>query len=288
MGVMSLALIAFQLSVVASVFAIGLSTSSGDLYSLLRRPGLLFRSLLAINVIMLVAVIALIRIMHPSHLVVAALVAMALAPMPPVLPKSMVKAGGEASYASGLLAISGLLSLVWIPFGFHILAALFGLDLGVPSWPVVKMVLITILAPLVAGALLARHAPAIANRVRGPIAAVGGLVLAAALLFLVVIAWRQIQTQIGEGAVLAIMAFAVFGLLVGHLLGGPISEERTVLALACALRHPGIVVVLGTIAFPDEKGMAALGLMALIIPFVCCLPYIVWRKRARTAGEVPR
>ena len=42
---------AFQLSIVAMVFALGLGTTTEDVRQLLRRPGLLGRSLLAIFVI---------------------------------------------------------------------------------------------------------------------------------------------------------------------------------------------------------------------------------------------
>ena len=279
-------LLALQLSIVGLVFAIGLGTSRGDLVWLFRRPGLLLRSFVAVSVVMLAVAILLVRLMNLPHVVAVALVAMALAPMPPILPRSMIKAGGEASFASGLLAVSGLLSLVWIPLALLLLESAVGMRLGLSVSPIFRMVLITILAPLVAGAIVARLFPGLAKALQKPVNLIATLVLAIALVAVIFRGWHAIAAQVGDGALLAVVLFAIVGLIVGHLLGGPSAEDRTVLALACALRHPGIVVVVGRMTFPEEAQIGAAALLCLIGTFACALPYILWRKRLSAAQEI--
>lgn len=285
MDVKQAILLGFQLSVVLSVFAIGLGTSRGDLVSLFGRPGLLVRSLFATQLLMLLTAVLLVKLIHPPHLVAIALIALALAPMPPVLPKSMIKASGEASYAAGLLAFVAVLSLIWIPVAGEALGPIFRIDLHIPFEPVVKLIAITILAPLIAGSLLARLAPAFAAQIEHPVAVISGLLLTAAFLVIVVQAWGGIADQAYGGAVLALVLFSLVGLVVGHVLGGPIEDDRTVLALACAQRHPGVVIVLGKIVAPDEAGIGLVALLSLIVATLCCVPYIAWRKRRAAAAS---
>lgn len=279
MSLIELGMMALTASIFLSVLAIGLSTSSGDLLTLLSRPGLLLRSLLAAYVIMLVVAVVLVKLLHLPTPAAVAIVALALAPMPPVLPNSMIKAGGEAAYARGLLAVAGLVSIVWIPAALHVLAAFFGIDVGVKPAAILSTVMISILVPLVVGSLIARLAPRIATKLETPAAALGGLGMIAAMLSLVIGAWSGLWAQLGGGVLVAIVLFSLCGMLAGHLLGGPEPEDRTVLALASAVRHPGIVAAIGGMAAPNS-GVALIALLALIVCTLVTMPYIAWRKRA--------
>lgn len=277
MTLVEFGLIALQAGTVVSVFGIGLATSKGDLLWLLKRPGLLTRSLLATYGVMLVVAVALVKLFGLPQPAAVAIVALALSPMPPVMPKSMIKAGGEASYAAGFLAVAGLVAVIWIPIALVGLAAFFQIDVGVHPGVVFSTILITILAPLIAGATIARLAPFLGKRLRGPATAIGGLGVTVAIVSLVIGAWGGIIEQLGDGVLVAIIIFALVGLLAGHVLGGPEEEDRTVLALGSAVRHPGIVAVIGGMAAPNA-GVALIALLALLVCTLCTLPYVAWRK----------
>src|SRR5689334_20587568 len=90
--------LALKASIVLTVFGLGLSARWGDAPSLLRRPGQLLRSLLAMTVIMPLFAVALAGAfaLHPA--VKIALVALAVSPVPPFLPKKELRAGGGTSY----------------------------------------------------------------------------------------------------------------------------------------------------------------------------------------------
>lgn len=279
-------MLTLQLSIVGAVLAIGLATKAGDLVSLLKRPGLLLRSLFTANVLMLLVAILIVRVMNLPHVAAVGLIAMSMAPMPPILPNSMIKAGGEASYARALLATMGFATVIWVPFVFALIVPLFGIETGVSPFATLKMVLITILAPLIAGGVIARLWPRFAAVVSRPLGLISMLVLVASLLVVIVGAWDAILAHVGGGAVLAILLFTVAALGLGHLMGGPVPADRTVLALACALRHPGILVVVVRLTAPDEAGVGAFALLVLLTSFACCLPYLLWRKRSYATGGV--
>src|SRR5262245_66038465 len=111
-----LVMLGLQISIVFTVFSYGLKTRATDLLYVVKRPGLLMRSLLAVFVIMPVFAFALARLFDIRRVVEISLVALAISPVPPLLPMKERKAGGESSYALGLLA---LLALRGVPTALH-------------------------------------------------------------------------------------------------------------------------------------------------------------------------
>src|SRR5262245_54484979 len=100
-----LIMLAIKASIMLLVFGIGLHANWQDTTYLLRRPGLLLRSLLSMGVIMplFAAAIAALLDLHPA--VKITIIALALAPVPPILPGKQEKAGGTPSYAISLLVM---------------------------------------------------------------------------------------------------------------------------------------------------------------------------------------
>src|SRR5262245_17628179 len=95
--------LALQVSIGLIVFSLALQAQPGDLVSLWRRPGLLFRSLLSMNVVMplLAAGIALAFKLKPA--VEAALILLSVAPVPPILPGSRSRPAAACPMPSGSL-----------------------------------------------------------------------------------------------------------------------------------------------------------------------------------------
>jgi BASS family bile acid:Na+ symporter len=96
---------------------------------------------------------------------------------------------------------------------------------------------------------------------------------------LLIVVWPAFLTLLGQGALLAIAIVAIVALAVGHVLGGPDSDDRTVLALATALRHPAVALAIAAANGADKLVSAAILLYALV-GGVLSIPYIAWRKRS--------
>ncbi len=279
MTLQSLILLTLKASIVLSVFAIGLEARLADAATLLRRPGLLVRSVLAMNVVMpLVAAAMALRFDLPEAVEVS-LVALAVSPVPPILPKKQIKALGESSYAIGLMVGAAAVAVVFVPLAIELLGLTFPTPLHITPWPIAELVLATVLAPLAAGMLAARLAPELASRFARPVALIASLALALGFLAVLVTAWPSIVALAGSGALRAIAAFVLIGLAVGHVFGGPAPHDRTVLALAAATRHPGVALAIGSASFPGQKAVLPVLLLYIVAGAVLAIPYGMWRKR---------
>jgi BASS family bile acid:Na+ symporter len=272
--------LAVKVSIMLLVFALGLKTDPAVLTFLVKRPSLLARSLLSINLVMPIIAAILVRLfsLHPP--VGLMLVALALAPLPPILPGKQAKAGADMAYAISLLTFAALFALISIPLSVEVVGRFLGVSLHVPVLPILKLVLSSIIVPLGLGLLGRRFLPALAERASGLVSKFATLLLVVAVIPILIGAWKGILAQIGDGTVVALALFTVGGLAVGHLLGGPDPSDRTVLALSTASRHPGVSLALVHMAAPDAKAAMPLLLLYLFVSAVVGAPYVAWRKKA--------
>jgi BASS family bile acid:Na+ symporter len=278
MNLATLVMLALTAAVALSVFALGLRTAPRDLIFLLRHPAMLLRSLVAMLIVMpiIAALVAFfVRLHAPVEIV---LVALALAPVPPVLPRKLSKAGGHDAYTVSLLVIAAVLAIFSIPIMLELIQGMFNVPLSMSAWAVAQVMAKTVLAPLAAGVAVALFAPKFAARFSAPIAAFAAAALPVAAIAVIVSAWPAILNQIGDGTLAAIAAFVVVGLGVGHVLGGPNPSDRTVLALSTASRHPGAAAAIASANFPQEHAAIAVLLLYLIIGAVVSALYLRWRK----------
>jgi BASS family bile acid:Na+ symporter len=276
--------LAIQASVFLIVFAIGLDATMREVGYLFRRPGLLARSILSMNVIMLAFAIAVVLLFKLNPAIDTTLVALAAAPVPPALPNKQAKAGGSQDYAIGLLATAALAAIVLVPIAIAIVGQLSGRNLYVPTEKVVSTVLISVLIPLMAGVLVRHFLPVFADKAARPISRFAMILLLLAVLPILFVASKAIWGLLGNGALVCLVLFTLTGLAAGHLLGGPDPDHRTVLALATAVRHPGIALAIASINFPDQKSVAAVVVCYLIIAAAISAPYVKWRVRAHAAA----
>ena len=281
MDLKQLILWGFQVSILAMVFGFGLRTTVQDLFALVRRPALLAWSLLAMFVVMPLIAVLLARTFEFRHTVEVALIALAISPVPALIPKKLNEMREPDSHAIALTATVALLSILVAPLLVVLLARYSGRSLAVSPWKVEAVIAATVLLPLVAGMVFRAVLPMLAERVERPVSIAGGVLLRLAALALLFTNLPAIWALIGDGTIIAIAIFVVAGLAAGHLLGGPDADGRTVLALATASRHPAIALAIGSASFPEEHFGAAV-LLYLLVSAVAGLPYTMWqRKTAR-------
>ena len=276
--------ILLQVSLGLVVFSLGLQTAPGDLTYLFRRPALLVRSVLSMNVAtpLLAAGLAAGLSLRPE--VEAALILLAVSPVPPILPAKQVKAGGNESYAVGLLALSAVIAIGAVPLTIEGIARGLGHAVSVPASLIARVVGLSVLGPLVAGALFARLGGGFASRAAKPLSAVGTVMLVALALVVLAGSWHALTGAAGHFTVVAVAAFVLVSLVVGHVLGGPDEDDRTVLALATASRHPGVALAVAGAIAQDRQAVSAAVMLAFLVGVIATGPYAKWRKRTRAAA----
>ena len=288
MNLQKLVPVVLQVSVLLSVFAIGLRASMQDATYLFRKPGELVRALLAVNVLMPLFALLLISVFDLTPAVRVAIVALAVSPIPPLLPNKIMKEGGIDSYGIGLLIALSLLAIIFVPLAIEIVELVRGAPLQMSVASIAEVVFITVLLPIGLGLLVHKLAPAFAERAAKPISQIAGLGLLASLAVILFTAAPDIWTLVGNGTVLALVGFVIVGLAIGHFLGGPQPQNRTSLAISTASRHPGIALALVAANFPEQKLAMAAVLLYLLVNGFASVPYLLWTRRRSSvrASEV--
>ena len=161
---------------------------------------------------------------------------------------------------------------------------LFGVATHFDTFAMLKVLVVTIGAPLAAGIVLARLWPRAATLSKrlGTLALV---LLAVGAAFALYAEGPKVLARIGHGVLWVTAATVLFGLLVGHILGGPDAGNRGALALATSARHPGLAIALAAGAFPaDKDAIVATVLLFLLTNLMLTLPYMLWRRRVTRAA----
>jgi BASS family bile acid:Na+ symporter len=241
------------------------------------------RSLLAMNVItpLLAVLLAVALDLNPA--VEVALIALALSPVPPLLPKKEIKAGGAPSYTIGLLVTTALVSIVFVPAAAAVLRKVFGRPLDIDIGVVVHIVATSVLLPLLAGLVFKRIAPTLAAKASRPLSMAATVLLVAAALPILIKEWPAIRALVGNFSVIAIAAFSLVGLVLGHVLGGPDPDDRTVLALSTSTRHPAMALAIAH-DMPDKQGLVAAVLLVTLVGAIVSAIYVRLHARRRTAA----
>jgi BASS family bile acid:Na+ symporter len=272
-----LVILALQASIFCIVFGFGLKASVADLLYLARQPGLLVRSLLAVFVIVPVLAVGLVLTFDLRPTLKVALIAVSISPVPPLLPRKGTNAGGDRAYGISLMATLALLAIVTVPLLAAVMGRIFDQPLGASPGAIAPAVVMAALLPLFAGTAVRSLLPAIAKRIERPVSRFGLLLAVLALVVLLGATWQAVWAAVGDGTILVLVVFVVASLLVGHLLGGPNSDESIVLALSSACRHPAIALTIAASSFPGEEFVGTI-LLYLIVSAIVCAPYLAWQR----------
>ena len=267
------------------VFAFALEASLSDALYLFRHPASLMRSLLSMNIVMpLVAII--IALMLPMNSTAPLpLIARSLSPVPPFMPKKQQTLGGTAQYTIGLFAATALLSIIVVPLFVSLIGDLFGAEVSIPPSKVARIVAATVLMPLAAGIAVHWAFPNFAKQISALLSRIATVILVLCAIPLLIIQRSSLLGITGDGTLLVLAAFAIIGLAAGHFLGGPDPDDRTVLALATASRHPGIALAILAAAGADKGRTTDAVLLYLIVVALVSMLYAARRKSERAAEQ---
>ena len=277
MTIQQLVMLGLQVSIVLTVFGYGLRTKAADLLFVVKQPGLLVRSLLSVFVIMPAIAFALARLFTIKEVIEISLLALAISPVPPLLPLKETQAGGQASYGLGLLTLLALLSIPAASLSIEVLERLSNRPLAIEATAIARVAVISVLGPMAAGLIVRIIAPGIAKRIVGSVSLGARVLLAVGVIALAAGVWRSVWEATGGGGILAIVVFVVAGLSVGHLLGGPQRRQSVVLGLSTACRHPAIAFTIASTNFPDQSFGGAI-ILYLLVSTVIGIPYVKWNR----------
>jgi BASS family bile acid:Na+ symporter len=266
------------LSVLLTVLGMGLAASWDDVTYLLRKPGLLARSFLSMFVIMPVICVCAALYFHLPPAIKVALVALAISPVPPFVPKKELVFAGQRAYTISLLSLAAMLSIVFVPVVSSLFGQWFNHPAEVSAGKVAQIVGMTILIPLLVGIALRAWKPAFAARAAQPAGVAGLLLLVVCCVPIIIRLWPLVSSFFGDGTLVILALIALAGTAVGHLLGGPDAGHRKVLALSTSARHPAVAITIATSAYPEGKLALGAVLLYVVVVTIVTVPYVLWSK----------
>ncbi|WP_187030502.1 Na+-dependent transporter [Pontibacter deserti] len=281
-------ILALKASILLIVLGYGLKATVDEAFYLFRKPMKLFRTLLAINIIMPLFVILLVSLIDLAPLIRVTLLALAISPLPPLFPAKPLKAGEREEYVIGLLVAASLLSILLIPLSLEVFEAIANKPVQVSEKRLLLTILVTIIAPLFLGIAIRHLAPGFAEKVASSVIKFAQVLLILAIVPLLFLLFPLIRHLVGSGIGFILLLFVFVGLIVGHLLGGTSQKDRNILAVATAARHPGIAMTLASANIQQQELVPAAIVLYLLIAALITTPYLLWQGREKPSPSLSK
>lgn len=270
-------------SIAALIMGIGMTATAEDVAYLWRRPVLLAKSLVAMYLAMPLVAIVMARTLDLPRGTELGLVILAICAGAPLLPKKLLKAGGDPAYVFSLIVTTSVFAIVTVPVSLHLLARFVAFDTtGVTPGGVSYLILTSLLVPLGAGMAIRRVRPDVADHLGDPVLKIAGIVMSVCGL-VAMVAGFHLVFDVGWPSVVAFGVFTVAAIGVGHALGGPEPANRTSLAVACASRHIGLALLIAANARKQQT--LALVVAYLLAASAVSIPYLWWRTQPPKAAR---
>lgn len=250
MDIIAIAAKAFPPALLVVMVTIGLATRPRDALYLLERPALLGRSFAAIFFVVPAAVMLLTYFAPIAEPAEAALIALSVSPMLPVLPAQLTKAGVENRLAVSLEVTCVAMALVVAPFVFWLVSRITGYALDISTASLLTAMAVGVLLPLAVGMLINGLFPDFALRIAEPLFKIAMAVLVIAMLATLWSTRAYIAEQFTWPVIAGAVVLIVTGLVAGHLIGAPDRSIRIALAQTAASRHPGFAIAVGAAVAP--------------------------------------
>jgi predicted Na+-dependent transporter len=197
----------------------------------------------------------------------------------PLLPKKLIKFGGDPAYVFSLIVNTPLLAILTVPASLHLLTEIISLNTtAVTATHVARVILKTFLQPPAIGMPLRWTAPALAERIGEMLLKIAGVAMGLCAIAVLASNFRMVF-EVGWPSLLEFGAFTMAAILTGHLFGGPDQSDRTLLAIACASRHIGLALLIAANA-PVQHTLE-LVVAYLLASAVVSIPYVLWMKKRR-------
>ncbi len=277
------------MTIFSLMLAMGVSHSFQQLTSLWRRPELLLRSLLAVIVLVPLVVGLLLWGFNLSPAVATGLAVLAAAPGAPLTYKRSQMAGGDPTYTASLQLTLVLLAVVITPLILAIFRALFELPgLRLTPFEVARQVARVTFLPVITGLLIQRFAPRLTDVIINPLRMLANIlfiVLFVVLIILLVLS-PDFRMMLNLGGLSSVVITIMVGgsLAIGHLLGGPSREQRSVLAIASVARNVGLALFIAELSDYAQNFIPTL-FAYMILGSLVAVPYSVWNKRRMTCAK---
>jgi bile acid:Na+ symporter, BASS family len=191
------------------------------------------------------AALVLARVFGLSSGPLAGLLLMGISPGAPLALKKTSDEGKTGHFALVLQVIVAVASIAAVPVWLLILGALYGRPAGLSFVVLAKQVFIAQILPLGCGMALAWWRPEMARRLARRMLRIAGIVLVVVALLLLAVVGPGLAT-LPVPAIVASVLLSVVAVALAHFACGPDPGTRIAAGVVCALRNPGIALLVAS------------------------------------------
>ena len=207
-----------------------------------------------------------------------------LAPTAPALPLFIRKARADMSLAAAIMPLAVVSTVILMPLMAPVLIP----GLTVSSWAIGKPLLLSVLLPLVVGAVLKVYAARVAEKMLPTVKRIAGISTLLLLAFVVVLHWRELLSALGSFGIAGQVLFILGIALVSYTFGFGLNQsQRSAMSLAVCTRN-GSAMLVAITAFPSlDPNLLAMILLAVPVPLVVWFAlsrFFASRAGANTTG----
>jgi bile acid:Na+ symporter, BASS family len=265
---------------VSNLLVMGLQVNLGKMFRIAANPKFLGLTL-GLGWVVGPAIAFLITLLLPlDNMYVIVLFIGSLAPCAPFLPPLLPKARGDVDYAGAFIPVAAIGTSLLLPLIAPLLVK--GIELSVMS--LLKPLFLSLLVPLMIGALLKTYAGNVADKLFNPVKKLAGLSTLLTIIFCFILYSGQMWATAGSMAMLSITIFSfVMGVIAYYSGLGLKRSEKVVMALGIGTRNIAAVLI-GVLTIPDVKS----NMVAMVIIWTLwtiILSYIIAPIMGKKAKE---
>jgi predicted Na+-dependent transporter len=259
--IMNLSVLVF---VITSMLAMGLNLTVKQIVAPLRNARLVILALIANFVLVPILAYLILMVIPLEQGLATGLIIMSCAAGAPFLPKLAEAAKGNMAFAVGLMVLTMVVTIVYLPIVMPLL--LQGVE--VSAWDIAKSLIFMMLIPLAIGLFVRARYESTAESLQPSMAQTSTVAMALLMVSALVLNFSYIVGVIGTGAIVAIIIFLLVALALGYLLGGPEGNTRSVLGLGTAQRNLSAALVVAAQNFADDPAVLTMILVAGLVGLV--------------------
>lgn len=198
------------------------------------------------------------RVLPLAEPYVVVVILASLAPCAPFLQQMVGKARGDISFAGALIPLVAVGTVLLMP----LMAPLLIKGLSIDTWALAKPLLLTILLPLVIGALIRHYNDNLATRIFPAVKKLAVLSTLLTIVWCLVLYGKGMLNTAGEFALLAMTLFMVGMGLITYFIGfGMHQNQRSVMSLGMGTRNVAAVLA-AALAIPNaDPGIVVMTVM---------------------------
>jgi BASS family bile acid:Na+ symporter len=279
------ALQVLDLSVALLFVALGLRTRLADTLLVFRNRELGLRTLLALYVFVPCCTLLMIWIFPLEPALRAGLLAMAVAPLCPILVRAATEPETKVDLIFPLQLFAAVCAIIALPIMVAAAERIFDFPTQYPVDKVIWFILRQIGLPLAIGLILSPLLGDWGGKVAPWLDRIGNALLTAGVLMILYIVLPDVWGMMVNGRVLYVAAFTGILVASGYLFGGAKKGIRDTLIMANVQRHPGVTYLIATNVLPNEEApIFAVIVIFAIVGTIATLPYVTKSANQEASG----